>query len=95
MGTQSREPAVAIPATTAPAAPAYPPPRPSTPTHVLTADEPYFSEPPAPGAKPAGTLKAGTKVLLVIPGATYSQVTTAEGMTVYTITDGLKPVGEK
>ena len=64
-------------------------------THALTKDEPYFtSEPTTPSAAPAGTLKAGSKVLVVIPGAMYSQVITDTGMSAYTLTDGLQPLGK-
>ncbi|HEX4794671.1 MAG TPA: hypothetical protein VH370_12800 [Humisphaera sp.] len=64
-------------------------------THTLAKDEPYFtSEPSGPGAAPAGMLKSGTKVLMVIPGAMYSQVITDTGMSAYTMTDGLQPLGK-
>ncbi len=38
-------------------------------THTLSADSPYFKSMPAKDAKPDGTWKAGTKVLVMIPGA--------------------------
>ena len=64
-------------------------------THVLTKDEPYFTaEPSSATATPAGTLKAGSKVLVIIPGAPYSQVVTDAGVSAYTMTDGLKPLGK-
>jgi hypothetical protein len=63
-------------------------------THVLTKDEPYFSDMPSAGATPAGTLKEGSKVLVLIPGTDYSQVTTDKGVSAYTATDGLKPLGK-
>ena len=71
-----------------------PPPPVSPATHMLTADEPYFATEPAAGAKPDGMLKAGSKVLLVIPGAQYSQITTDTGLSVYLLTDGLKALGK-
>lgn len=87
-------PAMTMPAMTMPAMPAMPAVVPDKDmTHTLTKDQPYFtSEPSGPAAAPAGTLPAGSKVLLVIPGATYSQVTTSSGMSVYTMTDGLKSI---
>jgi len=63
-------------------------------THVLTKDEPYFTNDPGVSSTPAGSLKEGTKVLMVVPGAQYSQVITDTGLHVYTITDGLKPIGK-
>jgi hypothetical protein len=63
-------------------------------THSITKDQPYYSSMPAAGATPAGTLKAGSKVLVLIPGADYSQVITDMGVTAYTSTDGLKPLGK-
>ncbi len=36
-------------------------------THTLSADSPYFKSMPAKDAKPDGTWKAGTKVLVMIP----------------------------
>jgi hypothetical protein len=83
------------PAAVGPAAPTVPPPAATALTHVLTQDEPYFaSEPAAPGAPSSGTLKAGVKVLLVIPGAQYSQVISDTGISAFTLTDGLKPLGK-
>jgi hypothetical protein len=90
-----------MPAATMPAAPALAPvvtalkaPAEKDLTHVLTKDEPYFADMPAAGATPAGTLKEGSKVLVLIPGADYSQVTTDKGVSAYTATDGLKPLGK-
>lgn len=62
-------------------------------THVLTGDQPYYATSPAQGRPPEGTLKAGTKVVLVMPRGSYSQVMTADGKRVYTSTAALKPVG--
>ena len=63
-------------------------------THVLTKDEPYFGSDPGASSTPAGSLKEGTKVLVLVPGAQYSQVITDTGLNVYTVTDGLKPIGK-
>jgi hypothetical protein len=63
-------------------------------THVLTKDEPYFAATPAQATKADGTLKAGTKVVLVMPRGAYAQVMTADGKRVYTSTAGLSPVGK-
>jgi hypothetical protein len=62
-------------------------------THVLSQDEPYYASSPAQGRPADGTLKAGTKVLVMMPRGSYSQVVTADGKRVYTSTAGLKPIG--
>jgi hypothetical protein len=62
-------------------------------THVLSQDEPYYATSPAQGKPADGTLKAGTKVLVMMPRGSYSQVVTADGKRVYTSTAGLKPIG--
>jgi hypothetical protein len=62
-------------------------------THVLSKDEPYYASSPSQGRPADGTLKAGTKVLVMMPRGSYSQVVTADGKRVYTSTAGLKPIG--
>jgi hypothetical protein len=62
-------------------------------THVVAKDEAYFSTMPMAGKKPDGMLKAGTKVVVMMPRGAYSQVMTADGKRVYTPTAALKPVG--
>jgi len=62
-------------------------------THVLSRDEPYYASSPAQGRPADGTLKAGTKVLVMMPRGSYSQVVTADGKRVYTSTAGLTPIG--
>ena len=62
-------------------------------THVLTKDEPFYATSPAQARQPDGTLKAGTKVVVLMPRGSYSQVMTADGKRVYTSTAALKPVG--
>jgi hypothetical protein len=100
VGCASKPAPEMTPPTTAPAVAVTPPavalkaPAEKDLTHVLTKDEPYFSDAPTPGATPAGTLKEGSKVLVLIPGADYSQVTTDKGVSAYTATDGLKPLGK-
>jgi len=84
---------------TMPVAPANPPPVAAAPaakdmTHVLAKDEPYFTTEPTASASPAGMLKEGAKVLVIVPGAQYSQVVTDKGISAYTPTDGLKPIGK-
>src|SRR5687768_14403449 len=61
-------------------------------THVLAKDESYYAGMSAAGKAPAGKLKAGTKVIVVMPRGSYSQVMTADGKSVYTSTAALKPV---
>lgn len=62
-------------------------------THVVSKDESYFGSMPMAGKKPDGTLKAGTKVVVLMPRGGYSQVMTADGKRVYMTTAALKPVG--
>ena len=62
-------------------------------THVLTKDEAFYTTSPAQARKPDGMLKAGTKVVLLMPRGSYSQVMTTDGKRVYTSTAALKPVG--
>lgn len=62
-------------------------------THVLTKEEAYYTTSPAQARKPDGTLKAGTKVVVLMPRGSYSQVMTADGKRIYTSTAALKPVG--
>lgn len=63
-------------------------------THVLKADSPYYASAPATGDKPEGTWKAGTPVLVMVPGAPYSQVKTATGTEAYVPTMNLKSVAK-
>lgn len=63
-------------------------------THMLTAEQPYYMAMPAAGAKPAGMLPKGTKVLLLIPGS-WCQIETADGKTVYTKIDGVDVIPAK
>ena len=62
-------------------------------THVVSQDEPFFASMPTSGKPASGTLKAGTKVVVLMPRGSYSQVMTADGKRVYTTTAALKPVG--
>jgi hypothetical protein len=85
--------------TTMSVAPANPmpvaaPPAAKDMTHVLEKDQPYFTTAPTASATPAGTLPTGSKVLVMSPGAPYSQVVTDKGISAYTATDGLKPLGK-
>ena len=63
-------------------------------THVLAKDEAYYAGSPAQGRPPEGTLKSGTKVVVLMPRGSYSQVMTADGKRVFTSTAGLKPIGK-
>ena len=60
-------------------------------THVLTADQPFFSSEPADAAKPEGMWASGTPVLVLIPGAAFSKVKAGDGTEAYVSTAGLKP----
>jgi hypothetical protein len=57
-------------------------------THYLTTDQPCYMK---PGAESCGTLKKGTKLLVVIPGS-MPQVETEEGKTLYTKIDGIEAI---
>jgi hypothetical protein len=80
------QPEVPMPATTPPAAKDL--------THVLAVDQPFYLSEPGAAPKPAGTLMAGSKVLVLIPGAMYSQVLTDKGISAFTLTAGLNPLGK-
>jgi len=84
--TMSVPAAVPQPAAAAPAA--------KDMTHTLAKAQPYFTSEPTASTPAAGELKEGAKVLVIIPGATYSQVVTEKGISAYTPTDGLKPIGK-
>ena len=62
-------------------------------THVVAKEEAYYTTMPAAGKPASGKLKAGTKVVVLMPRGGYSQVMTADGKRVYTSTAALKPVG--
>jgi len=63
-------------------------------THSFTKDTPYFAEKPAAGAAPAGTFKAGTKVIVLVPGAPYAKVQAMDGVTAYASIENLEPLGK-
>ena len=63
-------------------------------THVLTEDAPYYKSSPAQGSPADGTFKAGSKVLLLVPGEPYSQVKSQDGTTAYTTTAQLQALGK-
>lgn len=67
----------------------------SSMTHVLSKDEPYYPSMPGADAKAIGTLKSGTKCLVMVPGDPDSKVLTEDGATVYVPTDGLEPITAK
>jgi hypothetical protein len=64
-------------------------------THSFTKDTPYFASKPAKGAAPDGTFKAGTKVIVLIPGAPYCKVLSQDGVTAYASIDDLEPLSNK
>lgn len=70
-------------------------PDPASMTHLLTKDEPYYESMPGADAKSPGMLSKGSKVLVLVPGSTYSKVLTDQGTEVYTVTDGLDPISKK
>jgi hypothetical protein len=60
-------------------------------SHVIMLDTPVYSGPPSQGMPPVGVVKAGTKVLSMVPGAQYTQCQIAGGKTVYIKTTMLQP----
>ena len=63
-------------------------------THEVTVETPMFTAMPmAADAKPAMMLKAGEKVLVMVPRGKYAQVTTVGGTKGYVTTASLKPIG--
>jgi hypothetical protein len=64
-------------------------------THSFTKDTPYFADKPSAGATPSGTFKAGTKVIVLIPGAPYAKVQSLEGVVAYASIDNLEPLSSK
>ncbi len=101
-GPAPAAPAPTPPAPTVTAGQATPPPpvvAPTLPpekdmTHSFTKDTPYFATKPGAGATPAGTFKAGTKVIVLIPGAPYAKVLSLDGVTAYASIDNLEPLGK-
>jgi hypothetical protein len=61
-------------------------------THVVTTDTPYYKSSPAQGRPADGTFKGGTKVLLLMPMGSYSQVQAESGAKGYVATESLKPI---
>ena len=93
MASPTTRPAAGVATTSTPTAAAATPVPEKDMTHVLTKDEAFYGASPAQAKKPDGTLKAGTKVVVLMPRGSYSQVMTADGKRVYTSTAALKPVG--
>jgi hypothetical protein len=63
-------------------------------THACMSDAPMFTDMPTGAAgKPAMMLKKGEKVVVMVPGRKYSQVTTIGGVKGYVPTASLKPLG--
>jgi hypothetical protein len=58
-------------------------------THYLTADQPYYM---SRGSAPAGTLKKGTKFLLVMPQGDWSEIEMADGKKAYMSLAGIEPM---
>lgn len=63
-------------------------------THSFTKDTPYFADKPTASATPSGTFKAGTKVIVLIPGAPYAKVQSLDGVVAYASIDNLEPLGK-
>jgi hypothetical protein len=78
--------------TTSPSGPKQTAPVPKeTWTHQLTRDEPWY-ENPAQALPPNGTVRKGTKVRVLNPSGSYSEVLTDEGVRGYVASDSLRPL---
>jgi hypothetical protein len=63
-------------------------------THTVMADCPMFASMPMDAsAKSMAMCKAGEKVVVMMPGKKYSQVTTMSGARGFIPTSSLKPIG--
>jgi hypothetical protein len=61
-------------------------------THIVTEDTPIFTTMPSgQGASPVAMIKAGTKVLAMVPGPMYTKCVMGGGKSVYIKTASLKP----
>jgi hypothetical protein len=87
-------PPIAAQATQPPPAPATLPPLKDM-THSFTKDTPYYAKKPDKDTPPDGTFKAGTKVIVLIPGAPYCQVLSQDGVTAYASIENLEPLSNK
>ena len=65
------------------------------PTHVITAESPYYLTGPQQGRPPEGKLKTGTRVKLVKTAGSYSQVKTDAGIVAFVASDSLTKVLSK
>jgi hypothetical protein len=95
MASATTKPAVTV-STTLPAAAAAPAVAMTEKdmTHEVTAETPVFSSMPiAADATPAVMLKAGDKVLVMVPRGKHAQITTVDGTKGYVTTASLKPIG--
>jgi hypothetical protein len=63
-------------------------------THVLTAETPYYKSSPAQGKPADGKLKGGTKLLLLMPAGSYSQVWAETGVKAYVPTDSIQAINK-
>ena len=62
------------------------------PTHVVISDTPYYLTGPQQSRPPEGSLKAGTKVLVVQDGSSYVVVQAINGPTAYITASAIKPI---
>ena len=82
----------ATPPTTSPSGPSQTAPAPKeTWTHELTRDEPWY-EHPAQGRPPNGTMRRGTKVRVLNPSGSYTEVLSDDGVRGYVASDSLRPL---
>lgn len=82
----------ASPPATSPTGPSQTAPAPKeTWTHELTQDEPWYQN-PAQAIPPNGTLRKGTKVRVLNPSGSYTEVLSDEGVRGYVASASLRPL---
>lgn len=65
-------------------------------THEVMSEQGYYMSMPASAtAKPDGMMPSGSKVLVMVPGSTYSKVMMSNGKVGYMMTKYLEPVKRK
>ena len=58
--------------------------------HVLVADTEYYIDGPQQARPPDGTLKAGTKVMVIEDAGSYCRVRSQDGIVAFIATDAIK-----
>ena len=64
-------------------------------THRITIDTEFYTGGPQQARPPDGTMKAGTKVILIREAGSYCQVQSEDGVEAYVTTGSLEPIAPK